>query len=285
MRLYFFVVSCVLGTVIATPLPARGDSPAPTQVLEIFKTKCAGCHGPDVPRPRGGFDHVLDLKRIASNPTLVIPSHPEKSELWTLLDGGEMPPPDSPAGPLTSPEKALIRAWIAGGAPTESRTAEEEVSPSEMPRVDETPIATPGRTLRRLGKLHLLLLHFPIALLLAGAAGEVWYMRRRSSIPSEAVRFCIALGATAAVPSVALGWVYASSGIGSSSPDLLELHRWVGTAAGAWAIALAIASEAESRRGVRTWRFRVMLLSGVLLVSLTAHLGGLLAHGADFFVR
>jgi mono/diheme cytochrome c family protein len=83
----------------------------------VFKAKCAGCHGPDLPRPKGRFGYVLDLRRVAANPEIVIPGRPAESELWALVEHDEMPPPDSPHGPLSPAQKEAIRAWIAAGAP------------------------------------------------------------------------------------------------------------------------------------------------------------------------
>lgn len=82
-----------------------------------FKAKCAGCHGPDLAKPRGRFGYVLDLGKIAANPEMVVPGRPEESELWALVEHDEMPPEDSPQGPLTPAQKETIRNWIAAGAP------------------------------------------------------------------------------------------------------------------------------------------------------------------------
>jgi mono/diheme cytochrome c family protein len=83
----------------------------------VFKAKCAGCHGADLPKPKAQFGYVLDLRRLAADPEKVIPGRPAESELWALVEHDEMPPPDSPRGPLTSSQKEAIRAWIAAGAP------------------------------------------------------------------------------------------------------------------------------------------------------------------------
>src|SRR5216684_2416336 len=88
-----------------------------SEVRSIFSAKCAGCHGPNLARPKGRFGYVLDLGRVAGNPEIVVPSFPDKSELWELVRGGEMPPEESPRGPLSDMEKDIIRAWIAAGAP------------------------------------------------------------------------------------------------------------------------------------------------------------------------
>ncbi len=133
------------------------------------------------------------------------------------------------------------------------------------------------------GRFHLLLLHFPIALLLAAALAEGWSAWKRRREPLPAVRFCLVLGAAAAIPTAALGYLYALGGHGAGSPGLLELHRWLGTAAAGWAVVAAVLSERDAHRGTRTWPVRILILGGALLVGLAAHLGGLLAQGPDFY--
>src|SRR6516225_7605261 len=88
-----------------------------SQARMVFAARCAGCHGPDLAKPKGRFGYVLDLRRVADNPEMVIPGRPDESELWALVRHGDMPPADSPHGPLTATEKEVIRAWIAAGAP------------------------------------------------------------------------------------------------------------------------------------------------------------------------
>jgi len=117
----------------------------------------------------------------------------------------------------------------------------------------------------------------------AAAVAEGWSIVLRSRSPSPAVRFCVLLGATSAVTTAALGWLHALDGSGAGMPRLLSLHRWLGTGAGLWVVATALCSEGDVRRGVRSRRTRVLLFVGALLVGLTAHFGGLLVHGEDFF--
>jgi uncharacterized membrane protein len=131
--------------------------------------------------------------------------------------------------------------------------------------------------------MHLPLVHFPIALVLTAVIGECLALWRRSRVPSPTVRLCIAVAAGLAVPTVAYGWVLARDGHGASSPDLLSLHRWVGTTAGVWLLALGLCSEIDARRKTRSLTVRLLLFSGAALVGLAGHLGGLLVHGEDFF--
>jgi mono/diheme cytochrome c family protein len=110
------------------PAAAR-SRPLAAAVRAVFAAKCAACHGAGLAKPRGGFGYVLDLRRVAGNPQLVIPGKPDESELWMLLGNGEMPPPDAPKGPLNDNEKEVVRNWIAAGAPV----AHPADAPSPLP--------------------------------------------------------------------------------------------------------------------------------------------------------
>jgi mono/diheme cytochrome c family protein/uncharacterized membrane protein len=273
----------VPGSANAQPDPPVQDIGG--QVRGVFATKCAGCHGPGLAKPKGRFGYVLDLRRIAENPEMVIPQQPTESELWVLVQRDEMPPPDSPHGALTPAQKEIIRTWITAGAPDaypgplDSATSVQAEPTARAPMV----MTRAERVISWLGKFHLLLLHFPIALVLAAGVGEVRSVWRRNPIPSEVVRFCLWLGALAAIPTVGLGWLYAAAGNGAGSPDLLMAHRWLGTTAAVWLVITAICAERDARRGERSWRVWLLLTAGVLLTALTAHFGGLLAQGGDFF--
>lgn len=251
----------------------------------LFAVKCAICHGPDLARPKARFGYVLDLKRIAENPEMVIPGEPDQSELWELVRHGEMPQPESPGGPLSDDQKELVRTWIVAGAPAPMAIGSlpAPVKP-ERDNGDIPPSALLGRALRWLGKFHLLLIHFPIALVLAATAGELWAAIRRRAVPSEAVGFCVNLAALAVVPTAFLGWIFAATGEGADAPQLLLAHRLLGTTTALILIATAASFRRDLKHGARTRTSRWLLCFAALVVMLTAHLGGLTAHGADFFV-
>jgi mono/diheme cytochrome c family protein len=271
MNRSYFATLCLMGLSSAV---SGADSAS--DVRAVFSAKCARCHGPDVAKPRAGFGHILDLRRLAADPKKIVRFKPDESDLWQQVANDEMPPPDSPTGALTAQQKETIRKWIAEGAPPER---EKEPSAVEAPEAPARPFFL--HALSWLGKFHLLVLHFPIALMLAALAGETWSWWKRSTVPSTEVRFCLALAATSAMSTMVLGWLFALGR--SSASGLLGLHRWLGTLAAGCAIALAVASELDARRGVRTKTTRGLMLAGVLLVSITAHFGGLMIHGKDFF--
>ena len=263
-----------------TPVSDMGD-----KVRGIFANKCAGCHGPDLAKPKGRFGYVLDLHRIAENPEMVIPLRPAESELWVLIQRDEMPPSDSPLGALTLEQKEVIRDWIAAGAPDASRSEfhpplSAESEPMALASIKLDPV---DRAVRWLGKFHLLLLHFPIALVLAAGFAELLSLRQQNSLPSSSVRYCISLGALAAIPTAALGWLHAAVGNGASSPQLLMAHRWLGTTAAVCLVITAVCAERDARNGMRSRCLWFLMLTDILIVTFTAHLGGVLAHGGEFF--
>ena len=77
----------------------------------IFEHKCNECHGSHLKKPEGKFGHVLDLKRLADNLDYIERGKPHRSELYHLVNDGEMPPDDHPkTPPLTGEEKEACAA-------------------------------------------------------------------------------------------------------------------------------------------------------------------------------
>jgi uncharacterized membrane protein len=269
-------IAIACSVVVAWGPVAAAERDLGAEVRDLFAAKCAVCHGPALAKPKGRFGYVTDLRRVAGNPELVVPSRPDESELWELVRRDEMPPADSPTGPLTADQKEAVRTWIAAGAPD----AAEAIAARPA---GEPAVASPAaRTVLWLGKFHLLALHFPIALVIAAAIAEAFRAWRRSAVPSDTGRFCLVLAAVAAVPTAVLGWLHAASGNGVGSPQLLMAHRWLGTSTAIWLVLTAVAAVRDARRGA-SGRTRVMLAVAVLLTILTAHLGGLLDRGVEFF--
>jgi hypothetical protein len=277
--------TCPAGSASGHPPAQGGRGDLASQVRAVFAAKCAECHGPAVLKPPGGFGYVLDLARVASTPKIVVPFQPDESKLWDLVRTGEMPPDDAHAGPLTEGQQGVIRSWIEAGAPPASVAgALPSVNPPGGDIMTEPPYLSPARRLGPwLGRFHVLVVHFPIALLLAAAAAESWSVWGRIHVPLPAVHFCVLSGAAGAVAAAALGWLHASGGYGAGSPSGLALHRWIGTTGAVWAVGVALLSLRDARHGVRSQGFRIVLLVGAVLVGLAGHLGGTLVHGEDFF--
>ena len=246
----------------------------------IFAAKCVQCHGSNLSRPKGKFGYVLNLRQLADNPDLVVPFNPGKSKLWQQIEDDEMPPEDARAGPLNDAEKAVIRWWIEAGAASGNESAVEAKNPGHL----DSGTNLWRRLLRWVGRFHVLVVHFPIALLAAAALAESWWRWRGRFGMSPAVRYCVLIGAAGAIAAAALGWVRAPfSGYGPSAADTLLLHRWIGTAAAAIAVAAAFASEGDVLRGRRSRVFQIVLFTTALLIGAAGHFGGTLVWGQGYF--
>jgi uncharacterized membrane protein len=131
------------------------------------------------------------------------------------------------------------------------------------------------------GRVHPLLVHFPIALVLIAAVAELvslttqfpeWHMVAVANIRA---------GAAFAVASAGAGWILASSRIVEASPAL-EWHRWLGGAGAVAAVAAALATADMDRPPRRLWLYRIALFWAAALVAVAGHFGALLVWGADF---
>jgi uncharacterized membrane protein len=134
-----------------------------------------------------------------------------------------------------------------------------------------------------IGRLHPLLIHFPIALAIAAAAAEAAAaLTGDDRWRTVAVRNLRA-AAVFAVAAALAGWRLALA-LGMERSPLLEWHRWLGTIGAVVTLGAALAtSRADGRQASRElWIYRVALLGAGTLVAVAGHLGGLLVWGADF---
>jgi uncharacterized membrane protein len=133
-----------------------------------------------------------------------------------------------------------------------------------------------------IGRLHPLLIHFPIALALAAAAAESVAIATGDGRWRAVAIANVRVGAATAVLAAIAGWRFAvASGI--ESTPLLEWHRWLGTIAAAATIAAALAASGADRRSPsELWIYRIALFGAGTLVTAAGHLGGVLVWGSNF---
>jgi uncharacterized membrane protein len=126
------------------------------------------------------------------------------------------------------------------------------------------------------GRLHPLLVHLPIGILLTGLFLQ-WLSRwPRFGVSAGVVKVVLLCGALSAVASCVTGYVLSLSG--DYDDELLNLHMWMG-------ICVAIVSLLLFVMAVRRVRGVVFGVVCVLLLGViffTGHLGGSLTHGADY---
>jgi hypothetical protein len=98
---------------------ARGETPRKPilnfdrRIAPILAERCIACHSGS--KPKGGLDlsrKAAALKGGSGGPA-VVPRKPEDSLLFQRVSAGEMPP----TKPIAAAEQALIKEWIAAGAP------------------------------------------------------------------------------------------------------------------------------------------------------------------------
>jgi hypothetical protein len=208
------------------------------KVREIFEAKCLDCHGPELPRPKGKFGYVLDLKRVADNPDYVERGHPDKSDLYKMVLHDDMPGEDANVPPLTPEEKDIVKHWIELGAPEAPQVA-SEAPPAPAGKTAEAKPQMPlwKQVLRYIGRFHPVSTHFPVALMFVAvfAEGIAWFTRRDSWL--QTVRFLVVLAALGALSAAVLGWInaYFASYTGHLAP-ILKWHRWLGTGTALWSL-------------------------------------------------
>ena len=133
-----------------------------------------------------------------------------------------------------------------------------------------------------IGRLHPLIVHFPIALVMVAAWAEGVALATRDYRWRTVAVINLRAGALLAL-AAAIAGVRLASALGFESSPLLQWHRWLGAAATVLTAAAAVATfrtAAGSSRDV--WIYRIALASAAIAVAATGHLGGLLVWGADF---
>jgi len=133
-----------------------------------------------------------------------------------------------------------------------------------------------------IGRLHPLLVHFPIGLVVMAAVAEVVAMTTGLWDWRAVAVANVRAGAVFAIAAAIAGWRLASAP-GIEATTSLEWHRWLGTIAAVAVVAAALTSAgARGRSPFALWVYRITLLWAAALVAVTGHLGGLLVWGADF---
>ncbi len=138
---------------------------------------------------------------------------------------------------------------------------------------------------RAVGRLHPLVIHFPIALLAAAAIFEtISALRRRGSSP--AALGCLVMGAGGAVVAATAGWFNAAYEHAQSVSTTLTIHRWTGVVAAACAVLalLCAAIGAVGAKDAMRAGYRGLLIIAATLVGVAGHFGGNLTYGPDYWM-
>lgn len=185
---------------------------------------------------------------------------------------------------------------IKASSETLTPTSSEKASDSEsktviIPRIKhETKYQKRPDLQNFLGRLHPLLVHFPIALIITAFFTELLFMLTHRRSLDHAVHTMIIMSALSVIPTAIFGW-WASESFHTNdiTYELLDSHKWRGISATVlillttWLrVKLVKKRRFENARGL-TKVYRFFLLAAVILTIMTGHLGGSLIYGEDFF--
>jgi uncharacterized membrane protein len=133
-----------------------------------------------------------------------------------------------------------------------------------------------------IARLHPLIVHFPIALVMVAAISEVAAIGTGDKRYRTVAVINLRAGAAFSIVAMLAGWRLASAP-GIDATPLLEWHRWLGAGAAMMTAAAAIATRRTERHPPRYLiPYRIALFGAAALVAGAGHSGGLLVWGADF---
>lgn len=132
-----------------------------------------------------------------------------------------------------------------------------------------------------LGRLHVLLLHLPIGILLLAVVLEIAARSQRFRYLQSAVGFVWGLGALSAVGTAALGYMHASEG--GFEGDALDAHRLAGTSLALLACAVWFMRAWLSPLYSKAWPVAATAIVAMLFI--TGHFGGNLTHGDTYLAQ
>jgi hypothetical protein len=107
---------------LAAARPATGQTaakrpgaapPSEVAVARLLATRCLECHSASMRKAGLDLTQPVAAALTGKRGTAVVAGKPEASLLWKRVAADQMPP----THPLSRPEKALLTAWIAAGAP------------------------------------------------------------------------------------------------------------------------------------------------------------------------
>ncbi len=137
------------------------------------------------------------------------------------------------------------------------------------------------------GRVHPIVVHFPVALVLAAAGVEAWRAVQRQHALSRFTPLALGLGAAAAAVACITGWLFAADEGGGAD---LFWHRWLGILAAVlllpatW-VALRAVRPGDVMGAQLVPLVRAVLFGTALLVGWVGHLGGDMVWGKDFVLK
>ena len=128
------------------------------------------------------------------------------------------------------------------------------------------------------GRLHILLLHLPIGILLLVALFEWFHFWKFSNVPKETRTLTYAIGSISALFACMTGYWLSRSG--DYAEGMVNNHMWAGIGA---TIVAFVFSGLSWKKPAQSLHWPVLIL--VAAIGITGHLGGSLTHGEGFLTH
>jgi uncharacterized membrane protein len=138
-----------------------------------------------------------------------------------------------------------------------------------------------------IGRLHVVIVHFPVALAVAAVVADVLWLIFRKDFFRMAGFYCLIFASASAIPAVITGDAHLDEENYASAPTqaaIAETHEDLGIAAMCVALAAAAVRVVRRNRPRKWWLagYGVLAAALLVLITLTGHYGGMLSHGEDF---
>jgi uncharacterized membrane protein len=121
----------------------------------------------------------------------------------------------------------------------------------------------------QLGRLHPLLIHLPIGILIFALMITILPAKQREAL-SPALKLALILTAVSSFGASVAGYLLSRSG--DYDADLVEKHQWLGIATTTFAMATLLMKPYK----------RQMVWVTVLVMTIASHMGGTITHGEGF---
>ena len=135
------------------------------------------------------------------------------------------------------------------------------------------------------GRLHPMVVHFPISLLIFAGFLELFTLKDFNSKFRPAIHLLVLVGSISTLISALFGWLHASSeGI---SGETFDLHQLIGFITSGLAVVLLYFLRKTSRQSLPSTRmiYRMLLFASGLGIGIAGHLGASLTHGDNFLTE
>lgn len=136
-----------------------------------------------------------------------------------------------------------------------------------------------------MGRLHPMIVHFPIALLIFAAILELFTLKKFDSKFRPAIQILVLIGAVSAIIAAVFGWLLAESD--AIEGELVDLHQQVGIATAVLSLLVLFFLQKTSKKhkSNQVLIYRSFLFIAALGVSVTGHFGASLTHGEEFLTE